>query len=230
MGFKDLFIVSEETDNKTPEPKQETKVNVSLNKFPTAQETPSFPPSNTPSYTPSFGQVSDEQVNKIFEMYQNGFNSLNQPGYDFFEFYQAIVTSGGIDNPQMYNMAMSMGKAMDPTNTKEKLMNEADFYLNEIDKVYKNYVNTGSTKKETLVNQKESENRTLTDDLNNLRTQLEAITNQIKSKENQLSLIDNKYQPQISEIDNKLKANDVAKERIVSSILKVKNGINNNIK
>lgn len=230
MGLKDLFFVNEETDNKTPEPKQETKVNVSLNKFPTSQETPSFPPSNTPSNTPSFGQANDEQINKILEMYQSGFNSLNQPGYDFFEFYQAIMTSGGVDNPQMYVMAMSMGSAMEPSNTKEKLISQADYYLNEINKVYDSYVNTGSSKRNTLIQQKESENRTLNDELSNLRSQLEAITNQIKSKENQLSLIDNKYQPQINEVDSKLKANDIAKDRIVSNIVKVKNGINNNIK
>lgn len=225
MSFKNLFIVSnDEPEVKQPEQKVETT------KFPTSQDTPSFTPSFTPSNTPSSGQPSEEQINKIFDSYQKGFNSLNQPGYDFFEFFQAIVNSNGIDNPQMYVMAMSMGTGMDSSNTKEKLISQADYYLGEINKVYNHNSATGTSKRQDLINQKESENRSLSDELTNLRTQLEAISNQIKTKESQLSLIDNKYTPIIGEVEGKLKANDIAKNRITSTITKVKNGINNNIK
>lgn len=224
MGLKDLFIVNDDKPSEKVEPKTET------NKFPSDQQS-----SNTnfsfPSSSPSTSfQPSNEILNKFVDMYQSGFNGLNQPGYDFYEFFQAIVSSGGIDNPQMYNMAMSMGTAMDKTNTKDKLMSQADFYISEINKVYNQYVSTGNSKKQDLVNQKESENHLLTSDLDNLRSQLEAITNQIKTKESQLSMIDNKYGPLITEVNNKLSANDIAKNDLVSNIAKVKNGINNHIK
>ena len=163
-------------------------------------------------------------------MYQSKFESLNQPGYDFFEFFQAILSGGGVDNPQMYIMAMTMGSAMDKTNTKDKLLSTADYYLNELNKLYQQNVSGGTQKKNDLINQKDNENKSLTDDLANLTSQLSAITVQIDSKKNQLSLIDSKYQPLINEIDSKLRANDIAKENVIGNITKVKTGINNNIK
>ena len=227
MGFKDLFIASDESDKKqNTEAKAETKF---PSQAPNTSKGITTFPSSTPVTTPSFGQIDNEHLSKFTEMYQNGFDSLNQQGYDFYEFYTAIINSGGIDNPQMYQMAMSMGTGMDKTNSKNKLLSSADYYLNEIAKVYNQYVTTGNSKKQDLVNQKNSENQSLNNDLSNLRSQLEAITNQIKSKESQLSLIDNKYQPLISDIDNKLVANDVAKNNIINNITKVRNGINNNI-
>lgn len=233
-GLRNLFIIDESLDEKKPEqvetkPKNETKF-PSFDSAPPS--TPVFPttPTQPVSKPMSFGQLSNEHLEKVVELYQNGFDNLNQQGYDFYEFFQAIVTSGGIDNPQMYVMAMSMGSAMDKTNSKEKLLTQADFYLNEINKVHTQYVTSGTNKRQELVVQKESENHNLTSELSNLKQQYEAIANQIKAKENQLSLIDNKYQPLISDIDAKLQANDVAKDTLTTNILKVKNGINNNIK
>lgn len=230
MGFKSLFIAEDKTDNK-PEVKKESA------KFPTEQNTPSFNsdsgltfPSSVPTQQSSFTATDNIHLDKFAEMYENGFNSLNKDGYDFYEFYQAIMNSGGVDNPQMYVMAMSMGSSMDKSVTKTTLLSQADFYLNEINKVYNDFVNKGNTKRQELMSQKQSENQSLSSDVANLKSQLEAITNQIRAKESQLSSIDNKYQPLISEIEGKLAANDTAKNNIVSNITRVKNGINSNIK
>lgn len=174
--------------------------------------------------------LSQEEMDKFVKMYESGFEGLNQAGYDFFEFYKAIIQSGGVDNPQMYIMAMSMGSAMDATMNKAKLLSQADFYVNEITKVYNDYVQVGENKKNTLVNDKTNENQTLVNELNNLKSQLEAINNQIHAKQNQLSLIDNKYTPQIASVEDKLRANTFAKDKIINSINAVKNGISNNIK
>ena len=229
MGLKSLFFVDNDA-NKTKSESAEP-VSAPVNKFPTSNDdsngTMSFPSTTN---MPVFGQPDNQHLDKIVEMYQNGFDSLNQPGYDFYEFFQAIINSGGIDNPQMYLMAMSMGSAMDKTNTKTKLLTQADFYLNEINKVYNQNVSAGSSKKQELVTQKDNENQSLNSDLSNLKAQLEAINNQIRTKQGQLSLIDNKYQPLISDIDAKLNANETAKTTLINNITKVKEGINNNIK
>ena len=91
-------------------------------------------------------------------------------------------------------------------------------------------VANGNAKKQEIINQKETENQSLTAELQALQQQLININMQIQTKQNLLSDVNNKYQPKISEIDFKLQANDVAKDKIVSSINKVKNGINNNLK
>lgn len=231
MGLKSLFFTDAAEENQKPEAKEPTK-------FPTSNTTPAttFPttfPSSVPAApsAPAFGSSAENPfLNKCVEGYQTCFDNANQAGYDFYEFFQAIMNSGGADNPQMYVMAMSMGTAMDKTCNKTKLLSQADFYLNEINKVYNQNVSSGNAKKQELITQKDSENHNLNAELNNLRAQLEAIQNQIRSREAQLSLIDSKYVPLINEVEQKIEANETAKDIIVSNITKVKNGISNNLK
>jgi len=235
MGLKDLFIVSDENAN--DQPKQEAvKPTTSSTKFPTSEtiEEPSsifsafgFGKTETPA--PSMPtQASNEHLEKAFELYQKGFDSLNQPGYDFYEFYQAVMQAGPT-NPQIYAMALTMASAMDKSITKDKLVQQSEYYLAEINKVYQDYNSKGLSKKQDLTTQKQNENESLVGELSLLRQQLEAIQTQIADRENKLSVIDVKYAPMMVEVDSKLSANDMAKNKIVQSIEQVKNGIINNL-
>lgn len=241
MGFKDLFIVSDETS--TDKPTETAKQSASTTKFPTAATTEvpaastySFPTAETT--TPTFTTVatpvftsapSSEYLNKALEVYQKGFDSLNQPGFDFYEFYQSVA-SGGIDNPAVYAMAFQMASAMDKSISKTSLTQQADFYLGEIQKVYEDFVTKGQAKRQEVESLKINENQSLTNELNDMRNQLEALKTQIEDRTRKLSAIDSKYNPQLSEIDSKLAANTMAKDRILGSIQTVKQGINNNVK
>lgn len=226
MNFKDLFIVPDENDKKV----QEVKSTVS-NNFPTQVNTVNQFPSGSipqpPIYTPS--NVNNDHLTTLMDKYNTSFEGLNQPGYDFYEFFQAIVTSNGIDNPQFYTMAMSMAKSMDKTLTKDKLVTSSDYYIDGLTKFYNTVVDNGNGKKQTLITQKESETQSLTSDLNDLRAQLDRITSDINNKQNLLNTIDSKYQPDINEIESKLRANDYAKSVILTNIQKVKTGVINNI-
>lgn len=237
MGFKDLFIVSDENEKANEQPKKEV-VTPTTTKFPTSET----PQEHTGSILGAFGfgktetvtvptptQVSNEHLQKAVELYQNGFDSLNQPGYDFYEFYQAVMQAGPT-NPQIYAMALTMASAMDKSITKDKLIQQSEFYLAEINKVYQDYNAKGLAKKQDLTAQKQHENESLVGELSLLRQQLEAIQTQIADRENKLSVIDVKYAPMMVEVESKLSANDMAKEKIVQSIEQVKNGIINNIK
>lgn len=244
MGlFKDLFIVDE---NSTDKPTETAKPSASTTKFPTAATTEapvastySFPtqetstpkfaaPTPIATFTPSVSVPNDYLV-KALELYQKGFDSLNQPGFDFYEFYQSVA-SGGIDNPQVYAMAFQMASAMDKSISKVGLTQQADFYLAEIQKVYEDFVSKGQAKRQEIESLKVNENQSLTNELNDMTHQLEALKTQIEDRQRKLSLIDSKYNPQLSEIDSKLAANTTAKDRILGSIQTVKQGINNNVK
>jgi hypothetical protein len=240
MGLKDLFIVSDENE-KANEQKQDAVVpTTSTTKFPTSTPTSEdgggllsvfgFGKSDETTPQPTMPTaVSNEHLQATLELYQKGFDSINQPGYDFYEFYQAIMQAGPT-NPQVYGMALTMASAMDRTITKDKLIQQSDYYLAEITKVYNDYNSKGIAKKQDLISQKQRENEALTNELSLLRQQLEAIKTQIADKENKLSVIDVKYAPMLSEVDSKIGANEMAKNQIVQSIEQVKNGIINNIK
>lgn len=238
MSFKKLFINSEEDANDKP---KQVETPQPQTKFPSAEPTEqksssvfnfgfgSAPtPSPAPTFTPSTS-VNPEHFAKALEIYEKGFDSLNQAGYDFYEFFKA-VTQVGADNPQIYSMAFVMGGAMDKSITKEKLLQQSEFYLSEINKVYNDYVARGSAKKNDLMNQKNNENQALVSELEMMNQQMEALRVQIQDRQNKLNAIDSKYGPMISDIDGKLMANESAKAQIVQKIEQVKNGIINNLK
>ncbi len=230
MGLKNFFIINKDENDKS---KEVVPVEVSnTKKFPTESSTSlfSFGKQTEPTFTPiNNSQVSSEHLAKATESYQNGFDSLNQAGYDFYEFYQSVA-SAGIDNPQVYSMAFSMGKSMDKTITKEKLIQQSEFYTSEINKNYSDNIAKGSAKKQELVNQKTNENQALISELDLMKQQLETMKFQIQDREAKLLAIGGKYEPRISEIDSKLAANELAKNNLTKSIEQVKNGIINNLK
>ena len=239
MGLKDLFIVSDENADNKPVQEPVKQSAPSTTKFPSstpkAEEATSnafgFGFGSTPTPTPTYQatNVSNEALAKTLEMYEAGFDSLNQPGYDFYEFFKAVM-AGGVDNPAIYGMAYGMGSAMDKSITKDKLLMQSDFYITEINKVYNDYVAKGNGKRQEVINQKNHENESLVGELNLMRQQLEQLQVQISDRENKLSVIDSKYGPMLSEVETKIAANDLAKEKIVGSIEQVKNGIINNLK
>ena len=249
MDFKSLFIVSDENPDDKPENKKvETKT-----KFPTTETTTSFPTTEeptsgntmtnifgfgstpapkvetfTPSYTQSQG-ATPEQIEKAQGLYAQGFEALNQPGYDFYEFYQAILGADAVNNPPMYKMALSMAVAMEKSITKEKLSSQSDFYITEIDKIYQNYSSQGNDKRENVIAEKNHETQALSGELDLMHQQLEALKTQIADRENKLSVIDSKYGPKITEIEGKLRANEIAKNALIGSLQAVKNGIQTNL-
>jgi len=234
MALKDLFIINDDKEKKES-PKTNSKPLFSETKFPeqtkTSQESSSFSVFNVfgSQKQPSQAEISNEHLNTAIELYQNGFDSINQDGYDFYEYYKA-VTHGGVDNPQIYTMAFAMGSAMDKTISKDKLIQQSDFYISKINDVYSDFTSKGTSKKSELEQQKNSENQTLLNDLNSLNQQMENLKIQINDRETKLKAIDGKYSPLISDVEGKLSANSIAKDRIIKSIETVKQGIFTNIK
>jgi len=235
MGFKSWFVNDVEGD--TPKQSIEQTPKENTTKFPdveTKSQSSSFSFPTTPTPTPVISNItqsntSQEHLNNALDVYDKGFDSLNQQGYDFYEFYQSVMNAGP-DNPQIYQMAFMMGTGMDKTVTKEKLVDQSGYYINEINKVYDNYVVKGNNKKQETLNQKTNENQSLVGELDLMRQQMDALQTQIQDREMKLKAIEGKYGPILNEIDSKLAANDIAKNKIVQSIEQVKNGIISNVK
>lgn len=235
MSWKDLFIINNEEEGK-----KETIVdnNTESIKFPSATVGVTIAPTGFGSShvgVPNAGVPLEQNpscqphMEKIIHMYEIGFEGLNMEGYDFFEFYKAIV-SAGADNPAVYPMAFTMAQTMDKKITKDSLVSQSDFYVQEISKVHTKYVESGSSKKTELLARKEDERQQLNTEVQNLKMQIEALTNQMNNAQNNLIQIDNKYANDLLEVDCKLMANDLAKNNLLASINKVKQGLINNVK
>ena len=234
MGLRDLIFESK-GDNKKPEQKKEDK-GISFpkteKKFTEGLQQNHFievPVTPIKGWAPTKTLASCEpHMDNVMNLYEQGFDNLNQDGYDFYEYYKAVLEAGA-DNPAIYKMALTMAKAMDPNVSKTSLIKQSEFYLTEIANVYKSYESQGKQKKDSIETDKGREEEGLRIKLKEVTQKLAELEGLKGSYESSLSSIDNKYAGQLHEIDCKLEANNVAKREIFESINKVKQGININI-
>jgi len=224
FNWKGLFINDEGEKKETLKKEVTFKETTTSKSFPKTNDSVSKFPEKTIPSTP----INSTVLEKIIEMYESGFDSLNQPGYDFYEFFKAIKAVGSND-PSIYKMAMSMATGVDPKITKEVLLTKADFYVQEIDNVHKQYQTQGNSKKATLQKTQKVKEETLASEISKLEQQLLDIQNQISQKKNQLQSIDSELLTEVAEIEQKIVANNMAKSKILETITSVIDGIKNNL-
>lgn len=221
-NWKNLFVKSDEKESRKEE-------SISENfSFPVSGNV-STPGQPSPTYNPQ--PVNDPVVNEVLQVYEKGLDSINMPGYDFYEFYQA-VTSIGVSNEQTYKMAYQMAKTLDKTITSQKLMNDAEFYISKINEVYSQYVTQGQQKLNSLQEQKSGEKIKLTGEIDqsamrvaHLRSELQQLESEITQKRNVLAKIDEGFYPQEKSIREKLNANDLARKTSIDKLNMIKDGI-----
>jgi len=180
--------------------------------------------------------IDQASLNEVLTVYEKGIESINMPGYDFFEFYKAVSTIGNAGE-QVYSMAFQMARSMDSTITVHKLMSDADFYISKINEVHNQYSMQGQQKINSLEGKKNDEKNKLmkeieqgTQQVSQLRAQLQTLESDISQKRIALSAVDGQYQPQESTVRQKLLANDNARQISVMRLTNVKEGIQRNIK
>jgi hypothetical protein len=224
MGFnwKSLFIVDEEAErNAANQP-----INTTSSKAVENKETESNNQKSTPNTSST---TNNEAFNEVLNVYEKGFESLNHEGYDFFELYKSVMAVGA-DNPQSYQMAFVMGKSIKGDLTKESLLEKSQYYVQEIEKVHAKYADIGNKKKNELTAQLNAEKSNLTGQINDLEAQLLSIQKQLSKNKTELSEIDSKFNAPLANMEQRIEANNKAKETLLTSIQKVINGINQNLK
>ncbi|MWB93832.1 hypothetical protein GON26_05630 [Flavobacterium sp. GA093] len=219
FNWKSLFINDE---NPSSHPPESTPVTNTTNPVMPSSDT-KFPSHVTESL--SANSLSNPFLNEIFEVYDKGFESLNESGFDFFELYKSVIAVG-VTNPQSYQMAFTMGKTIKPELTKEFLLEKAKYYITEIEKVYAKYDNIGKTKKTELNNTILHEKNTLSKEVADLESKIAQLQKELEAKKLALQKMDPKNMEQLSEIQLKMEANDLAKQKILNSINTVITGIN----
>jgi hypothetical protein len=242
MGFlKDLIFVNEDSDK---DDKKETNTSQQsfTNKFPsssapkTKKDWSAETGTATGNYQPSATAVAPitpenpacgPHLDNIMGLYENGFDGLDMEGYDFYEFFKMVVGAGA-NNPAAYNMAFTMAETANAT--KESLISQSDYYITEINKVHASYSENGSNKKQEALNAKGLEESTLMNELTGINNEIARLNMEKSKKEGQLGLVDSKYTPTLTDIECKIMANNIAKDKIISTITTVVNGIKTNIK
>lgn len=221
-NWKNLFVKTDEPETAKKEP--------ALESFSFPVNNPSAAaPQTTATYTTQV--VNDPVLTEVLQVYENGLDSINMPGYDFYEFYKAI-SSTGLAGEQTYNMAYQMARTLDKTITAQKLVHDAEFYISKINEVHSQYVNQGQQKLNAFQEKKSSEKTKLHNEIDQtamriaqLRTELQQLESDINQKRNLLSKVDEGYNPQEKSIRDKLNANDMARKTSIDKLNMIKEGI-----
>ena len=221
-NWKSLFVKTEEA---APEKKE------------SMPDSFSFPVSNTntapnqPAVTYTAQVVNDPVLSEVLQVYENGLESINMPGYDFYEFYKSI-TSTGLAGEQTYNMAYQMARTLDKTITSQKLVHDAEFYISKINEVHSQYVSQGNQKLNALQEKKVAEKSKLNGEIDQaaqriaqLRAELQQLESDISQKRTALSKVDEGFNPQEKSIREKLNANDMARKTSIDKLNMIKEGI-----
>ncbi|HCS20092.1 MAG TPA: hypothetical protein DIW47_05940 [Bacteroidetes bacterium] len=214
-SFKDLFI--------KPEAEEENN---------TSSGSLHFPKSENTSLEGRDSSANDNKyLPEIIDVYEKGLQSINMPGYDFYDFFVAVKAAGSQDE-SVYRMAFQMGRTMDASISKEKLASDAEFYLSKINEVYQSYTTKGREKLENISNEMRSERDQLNSgasqleaEISNLRQQIINLEKKLADTKKDLVKLDDKYKPQSDTIQQKLQANDQAMEISIQKLNSVKEGI-----
>jgi hypothetical protein len=221
-SFKKLFI-KDESEEETPQEKES---------FPVSESNLS---ENLPISNPK-ASSSNPYLEEISEVYEKGLESINMPGYDFYDFHLAIKAAG-TQNEAVYKMAFQMGKTLDANITSQKLAADADYYISKLNDVFQNYADKGKQKLNSISAELKAEKDSLTAEVNHIDGEITRLKQQILSMEQKLaetrgnlSKVEAKYKPQQDIINLKLQANDQAMQMSVKRLTSIKEGISKYIK
>jgi len=213
FNWKSIFI-NEPTDNADKESASPTQI--PDNKFPDQSIN-------------AINSTTNPYLDEIFAVYEKGLDSLNHAGFDFFEMYRSVMAVGPT-NPQSYQMAYAMGKTLNPELSKTFLLEKAQYYITEIEKVYAKYDSTGNAKKKDLSDSINKEKETLTKSIQELETKIVQLQRELETKKLELQKVDPSNIAQFNELQLKIEANNLAKHKILDSINTVVTGINQYLK
>ena len=218
-SWKHLFV-------KTDEPKAGKEEAPEAFSFPASEP---IAPANKSSFTPA--PANDAVVGEVIEVYESGLESINMPGYDFYEFYKAI-SSTGQSGEHTYQLAYQMARSMDKTITVQKLINDAEFYISKINEVHGQYVSQGQAKLRSLEEKKNADKGQLQGEIDQgatrisqLRAELQQLEAAVNQKKALLSKIDEGFQPQEKAIREKLAANDRARTVSIEKLQAIRESI-----
>lgn len=211
FNWKSLFI-NESKEPSTPQAKATPKA-----------EDNTFPMQGNESAP--IDTSTNPYISEIWDVYEKGFESLNSAEFDFFELYKSVMVVG-VTNQQSYQMAFTMGKALNPNLSKEFLIDKAKFYTDEIEKVYAKYDATGNAKRNALNEGIAKEREAAAQAIKNLENQITQLQYDLKKKQEEFDKIDSGSKEKFNELQLKLEANNIARQKILTSINQVVTGIN----
>jgi hypothetical protein len=186
----------------------------------TPQPSPSPVSIQTNTITANFG--NDEMVKKIYEL----FESINKPGVDFFELWNAAEAMGGSNAVNLQN-AFTSFKVLGLT--KDAAIASGQNYIAELQQKLNEDIARKQDQRQALMQSIANNNTNLQQQKASLENQIKTLTQQLADTNQQISKIDAEAAPQITAIDSKINAGKNALQVVVSEIKNVIGIVQNNV-
>jgi hypothetical protein len=206
MVFTDDYLESKEPEMSAPTPKPVVpNFNTTFNPAPIA-----VPNSNTAGVVTT-NMASNEMIAKIYDL----FESINKPGVDFFELWNAAEAMGG---PTAVNLQNAFTSFKILGLDKPAVISSGENYVAELQNKLGADIQRKTTDKNDLIAKLQNEKNTLQNDKQNLEAQVQALNTQLADTNNKLNQIDASYQTELQIIDKKIVMGKNALNTVVNQI------------
>jgi hypothetical protein len=158
------------------------------------------------------GSTADMKL-KVYQLLE----SLNKPGMDFFEVWNAAVEMGGANSANL-RAAFTSLRFADKQLTKEHLLQSGREYIMALQQVIEKESARRVEEKNLLETQRESTRRRLDEDIQRIEAELEALEEKRESLRRERDGIDERFVPRIREIDQKIDAGQRAVDEVIGDM------------
>ncbi len=131
--------------------------------------------------------------------------SINQPGVDFMEVWNASEEAGGI-TPQTVKTSFNALKYADKTLTKEKLLTSGEYYCTQLRKAIDGDLQKKAALRQQLDQQKTAERQNLASGIAAMEAEIRKLQADLSAKQSQLAALDATYEPKLRSLDETMQA------------------------
>jgi archaellum component FlaC len=185
-----------------------------------SSKTPAPVPNNTGIITTNI--ASDDMVQKIYSL----FETMNKPGIDFFELWNAAEAMGGVTVNNLQN-AFTTLKVLGLD--KDTVLNTGEAYCTELQNKLNADIQKKKDEKDSIAVALQNEKKQLERDKQDFENKIQLLSSQLAETTSKLSQLDSKYTPQIQSIETKIQSGVNALNVVVSEIKAVLITVKSNI-
>ncbi len=204
-GLKKLLFKDEFAEQSAPSQK-ETPPPVPPQQQTYQQTPPPLPVSITSlsgnnNSTPPSGNPDDQMRAKAYQLLE----SINQPGVDFLEIWNAAEENGGATGANI-RAAFNALKYADKTLTKDKILSTGSYYTGELQKALDTDLARKVAQQQQLEGEKNQQRQNLTAGIGDIEKQISAMQQSLTDKKQQLAELDATYEPKMADIAQKMQS------------------------
>lgn len=146
---------------------------------------------------PTEGEGDDSTRAKAYQLLE----SMNQPGVDFLEVWNATSENGG---PAGLRAAFNALKFADKTLTREKVITTGRFYIDGLQKALQSDLERKAAQQRDLQEEKNRQREALGQEVASLEKQIADLQSRLLQKREALADMDSRYEPRLRELQQKM--------------------------